>query len=385
MSASFAGLVMLVDDESQNLEVLEQMLMADSHKVLAFPRGDLALKAAEAAPPDLVLLDIRMPEMDGYEVCMRFKENERLSGIPIIFLSALADPEDKVRAFEAGGVDYVTKPLSEVEVLARVRTQLALSRYRLQLEDVVRERSAQLAEAHRRLSVWDKAKSEWLNRLSHEMRTPLQGILCVADLLFDCVDDGTAMESLAELRPGYELSRARMLKLIEDSMLLSEIDVADERFGVESVTLAQVASEVVADQRLLQRDVCLCVSPPAAGDVCVLADRSLLTRALRDLLHVAMCCVRSDETISVEVSLLDDGEVAVTVATNGRRLPSDDLHTFFDVGGQRTLLTGGGDFGLGPALAKRIAELFCGRVSVSNGEQAGIVVQIVLPIFFEDD
>ena len=80
-----------------------------------------------------------------------------------------------------------------------------------------------------------------------------------------------------------------------------------------------------------------------------------------------------------------DGEVAVTVATNGRRLPSDDLHTFFDVGGQRTLLTGGGDFGLGPALAKRIAELFCGRVSVSNGEQAGIVVQIVLPIFFEDD
>ena len=157
MSASFAGLVMLVDDESQNLEVLEQMLMADSHKVLAFPRGDLALKAAEAAPPDLVLLDIRMPEMDGYEVCMRFKENERLSGIPIIFLSALADPEDKVRAFEAGGVDYVTKPLSEVEVLARVRTQLALSRYRLQLEDVVRERSAQLAEAHRRLSVWDKA------------------------------------------------------------------------------------------------------------------------------------------------------------------------------------------------------------------------------------
>ena len=121
---------------------------------------------------DLILLDILMPVMDGYEVCHKLKANVKTAGIPVLFLSALSDPADKVKAFDAGAVDYITKPLHETEVLARVKTHLKLRDNQLDMEEQVRQGALELAEAHRRLKVWDDAKSDWLGILSHEMRTP---------------------------------------------------------------------------------------------------------------------------------------------------------------------------------------------------------------------
>lgn len=160
----------------------------------AFPRGDLALKAALKDPPDLVLMDIRMPGMDGYEACRQFKKSAHLQDIPIIFLSALSESQDKIEAFKAGGADYVTKPFYAEEVLARVQAHLEVHLYRLHLEELVRQRTEQLQEAHRRLEIWDAAKNNWLNALSHEMRTPLTGII------------GTAEVLLSEIEPDSELA-----------------------------------------------------------------------------------------------------------------------------------------------------------------------------------
>lgn len=120
-------LVMIVDDEPDNLTVLESALSQAGHRVSVFPRGELALAAAQAEPPDLVLLDIWMPGMDGYEVCRRFKASDTLRTIPILFISALSSIEDVAKGFGCGGVDYIAKPFRESEVLARVRTHLALS------------------------------------------------------------------------------------------------------------------------------------------------------------------------------------------------------------------------------------------------------------------
>ena len=149
--------IMIVDDEPENLYVLGELLQSRKHRVVAFPRGELALKAAMAAPPDVVLLDIRMPVMDGYEVCRRFKADKKLRDIPVLFLSALTGSSEKIDAFKAGAVDYLQKPLSEVEVLARVETHLRLRRYTLELERLVKERSEALEESNRRLKVLDGA------------------------------------------------------------------------------------------------------------------------------------------------------------------------------------------------------------------------------------
>jgi phosphoserine phosphatase RsbU/P len=127
--------ILVVDDTPANLQVLAGMLKDRGHRVRPVPSGELALLAAQRDPPDLILLDINMPEMNGYEVCERLKADEKLKGIPVIFISALAEPLDKVRAFATGGVDYLTKPFQMEELHARVETHLKLRRLQIDLEE----------------------------------------------------------------------------------------------------------------------------------------------------------------------------------------------------------------------------------------------------------
>jgi sigma-B regulation protein RsbU (phosphoserine phosphatase) len=134
--------ILIVDDTPANLRLLSQMLAEQGYHVRPVPDGLLALAAVRAEPPDLILLDIRMPEMDGYQVCEQLKADAQTRDIPIIFISALDAAQDKVRAFHAGGVDYVTKPFQTAEVLARVETHLALRELQKQLLDA-NERMAQ--------------------------------------------------------------------------------------------------------------------------------------------------------------------------------------------------------------------------------------------------
>ncbi len=373
--ASVPATIMIIDDEPENLNVLGEMLRQADWEVRAFPRGEMAFAAACDEAPDLVLLDIRMPNVDGYEVCRRFQADERLRDIPIIFLSAFSEPADKVRAFEAGGVDYVTKPFAAVEVLARTQLQLRLRRHQLHLEELVQERIRELAEAHRRLRIWDDAKNQWLNTLSHEMRTPLTGVFGILELLF--LDLPPESEHHA-LRADYETCRTRIDKLIDDATTLAQIDVAAEHFQMRPVPLTHVlrgALDALAGQN---PGLTVHTALAAAEPVMVPANAQLLSRALLDLLLTAACCVANGESITLETRVAP-GRVTVALATDGKSLSPEALETFFDVGGQRTLLKGGGDFGLGCALASRIVRLFNGRVSVRNGPEHGLVLEVSLP------
>lgn len=137
----------VIDDTPDNLLMLRAMLEERRYRVCAFPRGGMALEAAKVDPPDLVLLDIDMPEMDGYEVCRRLKEDSRLQEIPVLFVSALTQTLDKVTALSMGGVDYITKPFHFAEVEARVNTHLALYRYQHHLQDLVEAQVRETAES----------------------------------------------------------------------------------------------------------------------------------------------------------------------------------------------------------------------------------------------
>jgi PleD family two-component response regulator len=132
------GDVFIVDDTPANLDLLAAILRDAGYSVRVANNGRRALRVVGAHPPDLVILDIKMPEIDGYEVCRRLKTDPATSAIPVIFISALDDAFDKARAFGAGGVDYVAKPLQAEEVLARVETQLELVRLRREVERLSR-------------------------------------------------------------------------------------------------------------------------------------------------------------------------------------------------------------------------------------------------------
>ena len=149
-STSLTPDILIVDDEISNLQMLTQLLSDAGYQIRTAKEPKFAIESAMAQPPNLILLNVRMTGMDGFEVCKRFKQNERIRGIPIIFISALQDLQDKIRGFEAGGVDFITKPFQEEEVLARVRTHLALPDMQLHLKEMVAKRTAEALEREER-------------------------------------------------------------------------------------------------------------------------------------------------------------------------------------------------------------------------------------------
>lgn len=138
------GDILIVDDELSSLRTLSDILTAEGYGVRGAPDGSTALMIVENEQPELILLDVRMPEMDGFEVCRQIKANENASGIPVLFLSALNETADKVKGFAAGGLDFITKPFQAEEVLARIDTHLTLSRLSKNLEGQISERTAEI-------------------------------------------------------------------------------------------------------------------------------------------------------------------------------------------------------------------------------------------------
>jgi len=199
--------ILIVDDLPDNLRVLSTTLARQGYGVRCAKSGSMALMGIETFLPDLILLDIRMPEMDGYEVCRRIKANPKTQDIAVIFLSALDDVPDKVKAFQVGGADYITKPFETEEVLARVKHQLLIRRLqwqlmeqnqqllqeicdRQQVEMALRQEIAEriltevaLQDAKELAEAASHVKSEFLSRVSHELRTPLNAILGFTQLI----------------------------------------------------------------------------------------------------------------------------------------------------------------------------------------------------------
>lgn len=163
-TAQNTGTIVIVDDQADNLRVLGGILQQAGYKVRPTLNGELALKSIAFSPPDLILLDIRMPGMDGYEVCRQLKQEPRTQDVPVIFISALQDVEDKLIAFQAGGVDYLTKPFQVEEVLARVHAHLNLYRMQRDLQNMVEERTQELRQTLECLSESRKQYAEILEQ-----------------------------------------------------------------------------------------------------------------------------------------------------------------------------------------------------------------------------
>ena len=218
------GNILIVDDTPENLQVLSATLSERGYKVRGVINGKMAIRAARSAAPDLILLDIKMPEMNGYQVCEALKADAQTCQIPVIFISALDEVLDKVKAFSVGGVDYITKPFQVEEVLARVENQLTIQRLQKQLI----ERNEQLQQeigvrqkAEAEALAASKAKSEFVANMSHELRTPLNAILGFTQLMTrDLTISGEQRESLDIISRSGE----HLLELIDDVLEMSKIE-----------------------------------------------------------------------------------------------------------------------------------------------------------------
>ncbi len=220
---SIAGDILVVDDTPANLRLLSGMLNGQGYKVRSAPNGKLALMSARAAPPDLVLLDINMPGMSGYDVCTELKADPQTRDIPVIFISALDQTEDKIKAFQLGGVDYVTKPFQVEEVLARVKTHLTLHHLRCQLEAANAELRATVAA----LEISNADLNAFAHTVAHDLKNPLSVLIGFSSLTknrFNDMDPGTVAENLTRINEtGY-----KMRDIVNELLLLASVREMDE-------------------------------------------------------------------------------------------------------------------------------------------------------------
>jgi DNA-binding response OmpR family regulator len=372
---------MVVDDNPSNLKLLEEMLRMKGHEVVSFPRGRLALAAAVENPPDVILLDINMPEMNGYEVCERLKSTEAVSDIPVIFLSALNEIQDKVKAFRSGAVDYISKPFQFEEVHARVETHLklhqlkrALQRQNELLEETVAARTRELAEAHARLTILDSTKGEFLNLISHELRTPLNGLLGVGELI---LEDMPRTAENEQLRGAFENCRQRILSILDDALLLAQIDVRGETWKSAPVSLNKALNRAIEMTGASAQSRHVALGQPLAVRDLVHGDEDLLVRALHALLETAVKFSVDGETVWVTRKIFPDS-IRVIIESSGKTIPHLVQEKFFEIFTVSESSTPGGDMGLGPAVANRIVQLFGGSVSVANRDPSGIRLTVAL-------
>jgi len=171
--------VLVIDDTQANLSVLLSVLNQHNLKVLSAKNGSMGIKRAEIMQPDLILLDIMMPDMDGFEVCNILKSQDSTKDIPVIFMSSLTETMDKVRGFKVGGADYITKPIQHEEVLLRINTQLKLQYQKHALEQQNQTLTATMQELEQAKKLAEKTsieKSRFMANLSHELKMPLTSI-----------------------------------------------------------------------------------------------------------------------------------------------------------------------------------------------------------------
>jgi len=359
--------VQIVDDKSENLKILMKILMEQGCEVHASINGALALKSIRTDPPDLILLDIMMPGMDGFEVCEHLKANERTRDIPVIFISALHETADKIRAFSIGGVDYITKPFQEEEVLARVETHLNQRRMQRRLE----EQNQELTEA--------ASLREDVERITrHDLKTPLNAIIGFPRIMM--MDENLSAEQTEYLKM-IEESGLMMLDMINLSLDMFRMERGVYQFQPVPVNVSQVIRRIINDteppvtaKRLSVR--ILTNGKPAGSeeDFSVHGEELLCYSMLANLIRNAF--EASPERGRITVELAGEEEMSVIRIHNRGAVPVNIRDRFFE-----KYVTSGkkSGTGLGTYSARLIAETQGGSIHLDTSEEKGSTVTVRLP------
>lgn len=224
--------IVVIDDTPANLRLLTQMLTQRDYKVRPMPSGEMGLRTVRAGLPDLILLDVSMPGMNGYEVCERLKADPKTAEVPVIFISALGETLDKVRAFEVGGIDYITKPFHIEEVMARVETQLELKRSRDKLQTHTRLLEDLLDE-----------KKEFLDLAAHELKNPLNVLKGYAEWIEE--SHRQAPDEIGEIATKMLTMTQSMHDLVIKILDINHLELGNHALKLQQVDLASAAKTVV--------------------------------------------------------------------------------------------------------------------------------------------
>ena len=374
-----APLILVADDVAANVELLFDQLHVLGFRAIAASDGPSALAACVEHHPDLCILDVSMPAGDlgvddrstGFEVCRRIKRDPRTKSLPVIFVTALNDTTDRVKAIEAGGDDFLTKPHNRLVLGARVRSLLKLKAATDSLEDALRK-----------LREVEKMRDDLMKMIVHDLKTPLTAVLATTEMLIDG-DFGPLNDQQRQMLSDAEGKAEDLLALIGDLLEVSRIEEATMSLELEPIAPAALLNEIVNEWGIRFQQEHATASVDVADDAPVFeADKALLKRVLGNLVQNAVTHSASNITVTLSARGEGDG-ILFTIADNGPGIPAEYHEVIFrkfervkNPNIPRTRSSG-----LGLAFCKLVVDAHGGRIWVqSAGEGKGSAFHFTLPI-----
>ncbi len=354
--------VLVVDDQPINIRLAAKILN-DEFEVLAATSGKAALEIAKSNPVDLILLDVMMPEMDGYEVCARLKEDPDTAAVPVIFLTAKSEPGDVVNGFAIGAVDYVSKPFNPRELVLRVRTHVELERCRAELQQL------------------NATKDRFFSIIAHDLRNPFTVLLGFSQLLLDEYDtysDAERKEALGRIKATSERSR----ELVENLLTWSRSQTGRLRCRPQSLALSDLAKKSIALAQSSADAKGIAITARIDPDARAICDPNMLETILRNLLTNAIKFTHPGGSVAILARQNGTG-VNLVVEDSGVGMAPETAKQMFRLDTHHVTpgTEGEAGTGLGLILCREFAERNQGAIRVESalGKGSRFIVSLRRP------
>jgi two-component system, sensor histidine kinase and response regulator len=349
-----AGRILIVDDALDSLHLLNRLLLNHGYLVHTSKTGLEALDLVDTSPPELILLDIRLPDLSGFEVCERLKADDATKDIPVIFQSALDNAEDKLKGFEVGGVDYITKPFNPAEVLSRVRTHINLSRMRVQLQTINAE------------------KDKFFSIIAHDLRSPISSFLALTEI----IDEGLfnmPREKIQQIAYTMRISAANLYRLLKNLLQWSQMKQGAIRFNPEKIKLLPLIEENIAYiiEAARSKQIEIRFDIPAGTEVT--ADTNMLQSVIRNLTFNAVKFTPRGGVVDISAKSNMNGAVEIVIMDNGIGMNNEMINDLFKLNANNGRKGTDGELssGLGLLLCKEFVEKNGGTLQVESEEGKG--------------
>ncbi len=395
-------LILLVDDNPRNLQVLGNMLKEHGYKLAVAESGPEALEFVEKKQPDLILLDIMMPDMDGFETCRSLKEREESREIPVIFITALTETSDKLKAFEVGGVDYITKPFHHEEVLARVNAHLTIRKLQenlqeqnrmlnhyaelledrndelLDLNETLDSKNLEMKEKNLQLKEANASKDKFFSIMAHDLRGPLGSLHEMTKFIVDKVQYQKKTKLVDMLSIQRDAAK-NLFALLENLLTWSRLQrgMVEHRPQHTNVTAIIAWNISLFSPRADQKNLSL--RSMLEEEIPIFADFNMVDTVIRNLISNALKFTRVGGVIVSATA--DDDFVEIMIADTGIGMNEEVLSKLFriDSKSKKAGTDGEEGTGLGLILCKEFVEKNGGAIRVESNEGEGSAFTISLP------
>ena len=366
MSTPDTATILIVDDNPTNLRVLVDYLRGLGYRTLVATGGERALMQLEHTVPDLILLDVMMQGIDGYETCRRIKANPATGEVPVIFMTALAETEHKLNGFRAGAVDYVTKPFQQEEVSARISTHLMIQRQRRQLEEL------------------NATKDKFFSVIGHDLRGPFTVLLGFSEIFADPERELTR-EQQQRFGSMINQSARNAHNLLENLLTWAGMERGTMEFRPQPINLATSAHETVDLLRNMARVKNITLTHALDEQLIVIADRNMLDTILRNLLSNAIKFTLDGGAVTLSAHVQEQEAnpmVLISVSDNGIGMPDEVREHVMSAGSPLSTEGTSGETGtgLGLLLCREFVARSGGEIQVESVEGEGTKFSFTLPL-----